>query len=281
MLTDALINGPTWYHDYGLSGMQYGAKQVFTRAAEIARFDPNTTVLVSSTWANGTDVLMRFFADDLSNLQMGNINAYGFDYKPLSRDILFIMTEDDLTWIEESGKFTNISTEETISYPDDTRGFYFVRLEYVPNIKEILEEERKERQALLLDEITWQGEAVRVAYPTLDINEIQCAFDGDPLTLIRTLEANPLRLVIKFPEPKSMNTVSLRIGGTPTDITIRGVLGEKHLSVKEILVERSTEIRDISLHFDQTLIVDTLEIEIYNPHDSEIAHVHLWEVSYE
>jgi hypothetical protein len=281
MLTDALINGPTWYHDYGLSGMQYGAKQVFTRAAEIARFDPNTTVLVSSTWANGTDVLMRYFADDLSNLQMGNINAYGFDYKPLSRDILFIMTEDDLTWIEESGKFTNISTEETISYPDDTRGFYFVRLEYVPNIKEILEEERKERQALLLDEITWQGEAVRVAYPTLDINEIQCAFDGDPLTLIRTLEVNPLRLVIKFPEPKSMNTVSLRIGGTPTDITIRGVLGEKHLSVKEILVERSTEIRDISLHFDQTLIVDTLEIEIYNPHDSEIAHVHLWEVSYE
>jgi hypothetical protein len=24
-----------------------------------------------------------------------------------------------------------------------------------------------------------------------------------------------------------------------------------------------------------------LEIEIFNPHDGEIAHVHLWEVSYD
>ena len=281
MLVDALQNGPTWYQDYGLSGMQYGAKQVFTRAAEIARSDPDTTVLVSSTWANGTDILMRFFADDIPNLQMGNINAYGMDYKPLNRKLLFIMTEDDLTWIKESGKFRSVTIEETLPYPDGSTGFYFVRLEYVSNIKEIMEAERKERQALLSDQITWQGEPVRVAYPTLDINEIQAAFDGDPLTLIRTLEANPLRLVIGFPEPKSLNEVGFRIGGTPTNITVRAFLGEKQIGVKEILVERSTEIRDIDLHFDQTLIVEPLEIEIYNPHDGEIAHVHLWEVSYE
>jgi hypothetical protein len=191
------------------------------------------------------------------------------------------MTEDDLALIEESGKFRNVKIEETLPYPDGTTGFYFVRLDYVSNIKEILEEERRERQSLLSDEVAWQGESVRVAYPTLDINEIQAAFDGDPLTLIRTLEANPLRLVIEFPEPKSMNAVSLRIGGTPTNITIRGFLGEKETGVQEILIERSTEVRDIHLQFDQTLIVDALEIEIYNPHDGEIAHVHLWEVSYE
>ncbi len=29
MLRDALVNGPTWYRNYGLGGMQYGARQVF------------------------------------------------------------------------------------------------------------------------------------------------------------------------------------------------------------------------------------------------------------
>jgi hypothetical protein len=30
MLRDALVNGPTWFQDYGLGGMQYGARQLFT-----------------------------------------------------------------------------------------------------------------------------------------------------------------------------------------------------------------------------------------------------------
>jgi hypothetical protein len=29
MLRDALVNGPTWFKDYGLGGMQYGADQIF------------------------------------------------------------------------------------------------------------------------------------------------------------------------------------------------------------------------------------------------------------
>ncbi len=281
MLADALRNGPTWYDDYALEGLQYGAKQVFTRAADIARSEPNTTVLVSSTWANGTDILMRYFVDDLPNLQMGNINAFGLAYKPLSRDILFIMTEDDLTWIEESGKFTNLSVQETLPYPDGTTGFYFVRLAYVPNIKEILAEEREARQVLLSDEITWQGERVQVAYPTLDINEIQQAFDGDPTTLIRTLEANPLHLVITFPGAKSLTEVKVKIGGTPTIITIKTFLGEDLSGEAAAQVDSSTVMRDITLQFEQTILMDTLEIEIFNPHDGAVAHVHLWEVSYE
>ena len=30
LLYDALTNGPTWYDNYGLSGLQYGGTQVFT-----------------------------------------------------------------------------------------------------------------------------------------------------------------------------------------------------------------------------------------------------------
>ncbi|HEY9122166.1 MAG TPA: glycosyltransferase family 39 protein [Brevefilum sp.] len=114
MLSDALANGPTWYTDYGLTGMQYGAEQIFTRAVEIARSQPDTKVLVSSTWANGTDVFLRFFGDGIPNLEMGNINAYGLNYLPLDRHTLFIMTEEDLAWIAESGKFTDVRVDETL-----------------------------------------------------------------------------------------------------------------------------------------------------------------------
>ena len=115
MLGNALQNGPTWTTDYGLEGMQYGGEQVFTRAAEIAREQPNITVLVSSTWANGSDILLRFFADDLPNITMGNINAYGLEYRPLDRNTLFVMTQEDVDYIYESGKFTDITVEEILA----------------------------------------------------------------------------------------------------------------------------------------------------------------------
>ncbi|MDY6847244.1 MAG: glycosyltransferase family 39 protein [Chloroflexota bacterium] len=280
MLNDALVNGPTWYTDYGLSGMQYGAQQVFTRAVEIARSQPQTRVLVSSTWANGTDVFLRYFGDDLPNLQMGNINAYGLSYKPLDANTLFIMTEEDLSWIEESGKFTNVRIDETLPYPDGSIGFYFVRLEYVPNIREILAGERDARQALRTAHIIWQGEKVQVAYPALDINEIQAAFDGDSTSLIRTLEANPLKLIVTFSEPRLIQSVKVRIGGTPTRVTISAFSGDNQSNkiVKEVGSAAIT--RDITLQFEKHLLTEKLGIEIFNPHDSEVAHVHLWEVSY-
>ncbi|KUK46237.1 MAG: hypothetical protein XD73_0892 [Anaerolinea thermophila] len=281
MLSDALVNGPTWYTDYGLTGMQYGAQQVFSRAVEIARSQPNTKVLVSSTWANGSDVFLRYFGDEIPNLEMGNINAYGLSYKPLDAHTLFIMTEEDLAWIAESGKFTDVRIEETLLYPDGSTGFYFVRLAYVPNIKEILAVEREARQTLRSEDILWQGENVRVAYPELDINEIQAAFDGDPTSLIRTLEANPLKLVVTFSTQTPINSVTLRIGGTPTHITISAVSGGDQRQKITRQVGSSATTRDITLKFGTTLSIDQLEIEIVNPHDGEIAHVHLWEVSFE
>ena len=81
MMADALTNGPTWYTNYGLDGMQYGARQVIPHAAQIAQAEPETTVYVSSTWANGSDVLLRYFADGIDNLKMGNINAWALDYR--------------------------------------------------------------------------------------------------------------------------------------------------------------------------------------------------------
>ena len=281
MLSDTLRNGPTWYRDYGMAGMQYGGQQVFTRAVEIARSEPDTTVLVSSTWANGPNVLLRYFADDLANIRMGNINAFAAQYRPLDRNFLFVMTDEDLVFIEDSEKFTNITVEETLPYPDGRDGFYFVRLSYVEGIEDILAAERTARQALLTEEIQIKGQQVEVQYPTLDMNDIIHIFDSDPTTLIRTLEANPLRLVLTFPAPTRVNKITLVIGGTPTRATVTAFSGEEKLSTLSDQVDSDVVKRNIDLEFSQTLLVDKLEVEILNTHDGEIAHVHLWEVMIE
>jgi hypothetical protein len=278
MLSDALSNGPTWYEDYGLGGLQYGGPQVFTRVAEIARENPDTTIRVSSTWANAPDVVMRYFTNDLPNVRMGNINAWGLDQKPLDRDMLFVMTGEDLSWVQESGKFTNISIEETIDYPNGQVGFFFVRLDYMDDIETILEEERTARQVLLEDTIEILGQTVSVQYPTLDMNEIVHAFDEDTTTLIRTLEANPLRLILTFPEPVEISSLTLWIGGAPSRVTATAAVGGEKLETVEDQADRSTVVRDVTLTFSETHLVDTLNIEVLNSQDGEIAHVHLWEV---
>ena len=264
--------------DYGLEGMQYGSQQVFTRAAEIAREQPETTVLVSSTWANGSDVLLRFFADGLPNLRMGNINAFALEYRPLDRNTLFVMTQDDVDFIDESDKFTDVTIEEVIPYPDGSPGFYFVRLAYVDDIEAILEAEKQARQTLLTEELTIRGQAVQVEYPMLDINEIQQAFDGDSTTLIRTLEANPLRLVLTFPEKTELSGVTLVIGGTPSRMTVTAVSDGEVLETVMQEVAESIITREVQLTFSHTLQIDQLIIEKLSVYDDEIAHVHLWEV---
>jgi len=120
-----------------------------------------------------------------------------------------------------------------------------------------------------------------VLYPLLDINEIQQAFDGDPSTLIRTFEANPLRIVLVFTEPVEIGGMEALIGGPRTRVTARVNL-ERSEEVHEFFVEvdQSNINRTAALDFGKSLLVQSIEIEILNIDDPEIAHVHLWEITF-
>jgi predicted PurR-regulated permease PerM len=57
MLYDALVNGPTWYQNYNLYGMQFGARQVFGAIKEYLSEHPQDKLFLASGWTNGTDVV--------------------------------------------------------------------------------------------------------------------------------------------------------------------------------------------------------------------------------
>ncbi len=283
MLQDALQNAPLWYRNYGLNGMQYGAQEVFEAVQTYLQAHPEAKILVSPTWANGTDILARFFAGDPVPFALGNIDAFMDEYHPELENLVLVMTPEEYERALNSPKFTDIHVEQTLPYPDGRPGFYFVRLRYVENIEAILEAERQQRRALVQGQITLpDGTLVQVAYSYLDMGEIQHAFDGDPTTLIRTYEANPLRVNLFLSTPKVVSRLILRVGGTPTRVAARLWAPEatEPMEVSQEVGETPLP-RDVTLDLPAPLEVVRMEIEVFSVRDGEPAHVHLWEVRWQ
>ncbi|MDT8899037.1 MAG: ArnT family glycosyltransferase [Thermanaerothrix sp.] len=282
MLHDSLHNAPLWYRNYGLNGMQYGAQQIFAAVQDYLQDHPGTKILVSPTWANGTDALARFFAGDPLPFELGNIDGFVNEYRPELETLVLVMTPEEYERARNSPKFTGLQIEQILPYPDGRPGFYFVRLRYVDNIEAILEAERQQRRLLVEGKITLlDGSQAQVAYSYLDMGEIQHAFDGDPTTMIRTYEANPLRIQLTFSDPKLIHTFTFRVGGVPTRVTVQ--LWAPDTAEAMVVSQEVGETplpREVTLSLPAPQEVLRMEIEVLNVRDGEPAHVHLWEVQW-
>ncbi|MGH2625222.1 MAG: hypothetical protein ACRDHY_01055, partial [Anaerolineales bacterium] len=202
LLGDALRSGPTWSTDYGLYGMQYGARQVFQMAQDHLRAHPDDHVYVTSTWANGADVLARFFAGDQPAIRMSNAVPWILDPLELNDRMAFLLTSDEIEDLRHNPKFLPPEELGRILYPDGSPGFFLVRLGYSAEARAIFAEELGLRQVPIFESIEIDGRPVTVQHPLLDMGEMPLLFDGDEFTLIRTFEANPALFVFTFASPR-------------------------------------------------------------------------------
>ena len=281
MLWDSLANGPLWFSDYGINGMQYGASEIFGKVRQYLTLSPETKIILSPTWANGTDVLARFFFNDPTPFKLGSIEGYLTELQPLDQHTLFIMTPEEFDLAQSSGKFRDILVEKTIPYPDGQPGFYFVRLRYVNNIAAILAAEQAARRIPQEADVVIDGQFAHVKYSYLDLGDISMAFDGDLSTLMRSMEANPLKLEIDFLEPRRLHGVTVQVGGVPTrvQVELHPVLGSAP-PVFSQTVPATPDPRPVVLDFGDTYEVSGISLEVQNVLDSETAHVHVWEVTF-
>ncbi|NTU81600.1 MAG: DUF104 domain-containing protein [Chloroflexales bacterium] len=279
----ALVEGPTWFSDYGMGGMQYGARQLFAESIpeELAR-SPGTTLLVSPTWANNPNVFLPFFLTPAQSERVQLINIDAFTTSKLELDParqLFVMPQDEYARANESGKFVLQPPERIISYPDGRPGFYFVRMAYVPNIDELFAADRAARARLVEDEATIGGQAARVAHSLLDMGQVANLFDGDPKTLARGAEANPFVLQLSFAEPRALSGVTLTTASMNFELTMRAtpVDGEDAVAGATF----------VDLPPDPTVRLDLpggprqvreLRLEIHQLNVPEVAHVHVREL---
>jgi 4-amino-4-deoxy-L-arabinose transferase-like glycosyltransferase len=279
MLRDALVNGPLWYSDYSLTGMQYGARQVFGAVGDYLKQQPQTHIILSPTWANGADVIARFFFPDPLPFEIGSIAGFIEEYRPFDAKTLFIMAPAEVDQMYSSGKFTDIKIEKTLPYPDGSPGFYFIRLRYADGVEQIFARERSARQVLQEKALVVGGFPANVRYSFLDMGSIEQIFNGDPSSLIRTAEANPMKVFIEFLQERTVSSVSARVGGTPTRVTLQ--LYEPQQASPIIFdkeVGESTDPRTVEFVLEHPYQVSGLHLLIENTRDGEPSHVHLWQV---
>jgi 4-amino-4-deoxy-L-arabinose transferase-like glycosyltransferase len=221
ILSDAVRNAPTWSRDYGLSGMQYGAKQVFTAIDETLAERPRTEVFLTPTWANGADVLRRFFFPDDAPIYIANAEAFLREKKELDPHMLFILTEAEYEEVRSSNKFQNPDVERLLPYPDGSPGFYFLHLAYSRQADSIFAREAEVRQKPVSDKVHLGDHDIVIEHPRFDLGEIEQMFDGDPFTMVRTERANPALFSLRFDPPMTIEGITLTTGSMDMTLSVR------------------------------------------------------------
>ncbi|NTW01451.1 MAG: glycosyltransferase family 39 protein [Oscillochloris sp.] len=284
MLRTALISGPTWFSNYTLDGMQYGAQQLFGEAIpNLLANEPNTTLLVSPTWANNPNAFIEFFLtpDQASRVQLINIDAFTVSRHSLDpAQQIFIMPPYEYERALQSNKFIVGKPEQIIPYPSGQPGFYIVRMSYVNNVDTLFAADRATRAQLVEEQINVGGPLV-VAHSLLDMGTPNDIFDSNPFTLMRGFEANPLIIELRFPQPRQINGVSLTVGSM--DLSLR-LIGTPADGSPQLIAEQSYSglPPDPTVHLDLPEgkhMLSSLRLEITQAGGGEVDHVHVRELA--
>ncbi|RME47884.1 MAG: hypothetical protein D6791_04735 [Chloroflexi bacterium] len=284
MLRHALVEGPLWFRDYGLYGMQYGAKQLFeeTIPQYLAR-DPNVRVMVSPTWANGTDRFISFFLpeDQRWRVQMYNVDYYLFDKRDLDPNVLLIMTPAEYEKARTSPKIKSVEIEQVIPYPDGTPGFYVGRMAYADNVDTIFAAERAARRQLVEEQVELDGQMVTVRHSRFDAGQVRDMLDGDRFTLARGQEANPLIIEFDFPQPRTVAGLAADFGSMDFTLSVRLFAGEGTEPVTYTQTYRGLPPDPhVEIDFDRgPHTVSKVRFEIKNLKAGEFAHIHVRELT--
>lgn len=278
LLTDALQNGARWNRSYGLDGLQWGAPQVYAAAEDYVRIRPDRTLYISPNWTFQGDEVRRFFTSN------PKIIVHGFEEYMDSvitdiDQITFVLTPREYDLAVESGKFDPLTVDQMLMYPDETPGFYFVRLRYAPNILEIFQAEVEALRALV--DAEWMIGVLPVSGRTsqLDVGPVANAFDGDQSTLIRSAGSNPLVIEIDFDEVQELSGVRARLGSEAVELRAMVTPPQGEARTFSIQQGGSDGFKDVELNFGEPILASMLRIEILDVNSAEPANVHLWEVT--
>ncbi len=134
---DVLINSPTWIKDYGISGIQWGAKQAFTKALELQKESPDKHIRVSGGWTWQADTLKLFFLPEDTPVETGNADIFLNQYLPELNDYIFILIPEDYQRAASSPVIGETIVDEIIPLPNGEPGFYVTRLNYSADAEQI------------------------------------------------------------------------------------------------------------------------------------------------
>jgi hypothetical protein len=215
---DALAHGPTWYSDYGLTGMQYGASQVFAAIHQELRASAGEKIVLSPTWTNGADVVARFFLPDPLPIEINGPRSYTEEVYDTA-NTLFVMTAAEYNRLPRE-KFTSVQVKQVLPYPNGLPGFYFVRLQYVDAIPDILSAEARMGGLIVEEKLPLGMQLVDVFHTRFESGALPGLFDGDPATGVRAVGGS-LRLEFDFQTPLRLHALGTLLDRVPEDASLQ------------------------------------------------------------
>ncbi len=260
--------------------MQYGAPQLFRIIPQILDTQPDTRIFLSSTWANNPNAFADYYldADQRKRFEFSTIDGWMLNKQELDRSMLFVMPANEYGLAQASDKFLIEPPEYVLRYPDDSPGFYFVRLQYRPDADTIFAAERAARAQPVEEQITLDGRPVTVRYSRIDSGSLPDLFDDNPNSLMRGLEANPFVIELYFAQPRTVASVELhvatmarfdvRVSAAPADgTTPRNALA----SFSNLEADPRVEVAIPG----GAQLLSKLRIEIQDYEQTEQAHIHV------
>jgi hypothetical protein len=279
---DALVQGPTWFRDYGLYGMQWGAPQVFHAVSEELARSPRSRILVSSTWSNNPHEFVSFFLTPEEQRRVGiaDIRAWSQHMTPFGGDEIFVMTPDEYELARSRRQFVVPQPIRTIPYPDGRPGFRFVRVRYAADAAAVFEAERQARAALTEHAAVVRGETWTIRHSQSDMGNVPDLFDGRPDTLLRGLEANPFVVEIGFPTPRMVSGVSVTLGAMDrAHVRLRAqAAADGKESAGDTVVSNRPPKDSIDVSLPARVRTSRIRIEIGDAEERDQTHVELREI---
>jgi hypothetical protein len=211
---------------------------------------------------------------------VGNADGYTAERQPLDDHLVFVLTAREYEAARADTRFTDVRLEKEIPYPDGSPGFFFVRLRYSDQADAIFEQERLARLVPIVETTTVAGEVWTIEHPLFDSGGVQHLFDGDPYTLARGYEANPLVLKVTFPSPRPLTALDLTTGSMGFSLTARLIPadGSEALVYSQTYTDLPND-PTVTLEFPAApMEVSRLELEVRHLTEPGAAKIHLREI---
>jgi hypothetical protein len=278
LLGDNLTRGPSFGGDYGIFGMQWGARELMRDLLPgCLKAYPNAHVYISPSWSNGINAFVPFFRLPEERISFPNFDELSSEVWKAKEDDLMILPAAELARVRKCVIFGGFDVLGKVSRPDGHPGFYVGKLRRAPDWEERLAGLRRKESEPIASELQINGQPVTAVHPPLEVGIIEELFDGIPRTVARCARGIPMVIELRFPQPRTLEAIAVHhrdnvyfrqnvtafVGdeavctqankGTPEiyDPVIRVPLGGRALDRVRIEVEQDPEcwvhLRDIEL----------------------------------
>lgn len=282
MLADALRNGPTWYHDYGLYGLQFGGRQIAGAArAELDRH-PDRNVVVSSSWGNASDTVMAFFLPDESRVRVENVRSLT-PATTLRADLgttTFVISPEELHHLRTDPAFAMPEVVGTIALPDGRPGFLLVHARYSRRAQSVVAARRRALRRPVTEDATINGARVKVSHTPFDGGAVEQLFDDNVFTYVRTADAKIMEVRIVFDRPRPIRRVRVDADEPVLAVQARveAAADAPHRAAASTVGRRGQQMVVVTLGRD-VVLARSLVLRILDPTEAADRHVVVREIT--